>query len=302
MSTLVSIIIPTHRAEHFRNALRCAQAQTHTEIEILVSDNSESEQIHALCRQHPEVRYRRNVDGIAASNIAEPLLMARGEFVKYLFDDDLLYPHCVSTMLGHLGRLPAAARAEVVLITSARHVIDGDSVAYGEIRQEALKASTVIPGQEALRQLIVGQSNFIGEFSSVLFRRDAVHLAHAGELYDAFGANYPIGLIDVPLYARLLSVGSLLYIPQALSAFRLHDAGGSTAHANPLFHFAVSDWFRLVEGAVACGLLDPGQARTAAVNYLKLSSGFETAFANELRPWRERAQRLMHLLHAGNAA
>ena len=57
---LVSILIPTHRSDLLKHSLASALAQTYSNTEIIVSDNSEGDEIRQMCAQHPEVRYYRN--------------------------------------------------------------------------------------------------------------------------------------------------------------------------------------------------------------------------------------------------
>lgn len=289
MSPLVSIIIPTHRPAHFRNALKCALHQTYDHLEIIVSDNSGGSETEALCRQHPDVRYRRNLDGEPASNISEPLRLARGEFIKYLFDDDFLYPNCIDTMLGILALVDERQRAGIGLITSSRHQMNDDNVIHCERRWDGVHNPQIVGGLEAVRNLALNQLNFIGEYSTVLFRRSVLGEFEPLDIFHAFGRRY-LGVIDVPLYINLLLRSNLLYIPFSVSAFRVHKEGGSVPTGNPDFHYAVSDWLQLLESSFEHGIITHDEFVAGARTYLERSANFVPLFPTQLGPFRDRAQ------------
>lgn len=292
MSPLVSIIIPTHRPAHFRHALKCALHQTYGHLEIIVSDNSGGAEIESLCREHPQVRYRRNVDGVPSTNIAEPLRLARGEFIKYLFDDDFLYPNCIDTMLGFLALVDQRQRDGIGLITTSRHEMNDMNVVHSERRLEGVPNPQIIGGLQAVRNLALNQLNFIGEFSTVLFRRSLLGDFEPLDIFHAFGRRY-LGVIDVPLYVNLLLKSNLLYIPFSVSAFRIHQEGGSIPTGSPHFHYAVSDWLQLLESSFEYGLITRDELTAGARTYLQRSANFEPLFPEQLGAARERAQKYL---------
>lgn len=292
---LVSIVIPTHRPSHFRIALLCALSQTYANTEIIVSDNSGGEEVAALCARYPQVQYRKNTNGKIASNIAQPLTLARGQFIKYLFDDDLIYPHCIDSMIGWLDQFDTPTRDSIGLVTSTRHLIDDNSICFREVREPGITATSLMQGRQVTHRILTTQNNFIGEFSTILFRREVVDLENPESIFQIYGEDFSLGLIDVPLYLLILQNANMLYIPHALSAFRKHSGGGSDVTTNPGFHHAVSDWFRLILGADRAGLLQRDEAIAATQSYLNLAKHFEGTFLKQLAPWNEQARSF--LLH-----
>lgn len=286
MHPLVSIVIPTHRPKHFRTALMCAMSQTYKNKEIIVSDNSDGMEIANICAQHEAVIYRRNSNRKPSSNIAQPLLLAGGDYIKYLFDDDLIYPNCIDSMVGWLGQFSDANINSIGLVTSARHLINDDSVCYAEVLEKEIVNSSMINGEQVAKRILVTQDNFVGEFSTVLFKREFVDLVDPESIYKVFGEDFSYGLVDVPLYISILQRANMLYIPYSLSAFRKHTAGGSNVSENPGFHYVVSDWFRLANAAYRNGYLSKDEARVSVGNYLNLAKHFEDVFPEQLAPWR----------------
>jgi hypothetical protein len=81
-----------------------------------------------------------------------------------------------------------------------------------------------------------------------------------------------------------------LYIPQALSAFRKHTNAGSNPNFNPYFHYAVSDWYRLIDSCLEAGLIGTEDSEAAFTNYINLSVNFENLFPEQLKKFKELAQ------------
>jgi glycosyltransferase involved in cell wall biosynthesis len=128
---LVSILIPTHRANLLKHSLASAVSQTYSNTEIIISDNSESDDIWQMCQSYPNVRYYRNPRPTKTDfwmNVENPLQYAKGTFIKYLFDDDLLFPNCIDTMIGQLNRLDSKVAERVALVLSSRHVFDDTGI------------------------------------------------------------------------------------------------------------------------------------------------------------------------------
>lgn len=107
---LVSICIPTHnRFSIFKQALKSAQKQTYKNIEIVISDNSDDDatQKYIATMKDERIKYYRNAQNLASFlNINRAAQLARGIYIKYLLDDDLLKPDCVSKMVEVLEQYP----------------------------------------------------------------------------------------------------------------------------------------------------------------------------------------------------
>lgn len=102
---LVSILVRTHRRPHWlREALASIAAQTYPNIEVVVVEDGPDLCRGLVEREFPELagRLRYHATGAAvgrarAGNLA--LALARGEWLNFLDDDDLLYPDHVENLL-----------------------------------------------------------------------------------------------------------------------------------------------------------------------------------------------------------
>lgn len=222
---VVSIIIPAYKSTWFEAALRSAIEQDYPCCEIIIGDDSPLNDIERIVDKlrasspFPIV-YRRNSPAQGEmNNLAASLELAHGEFVKFLYDDDLLKPNCISALVEAINRHPG-----IVMATSRRELID----AAGNRRADFLASISPVMQDSVLygpdlatfqaRQIV----NFIGEPSSVLVRASALRdVVAGGERFPTLaGENMPF-LGDLALYTKLLRQGHLAYICQPLSQFRI---------------------------------------------------------------------------------
>lgn len=293
---LVSILIPTHRPDLLKHSLASALAQTYDNTEIIISDNSESDDIRQMCLQYPQVRYYRNPRPTKTDfwmNIENPMQHAKGEFIKYLFDDDLLFPNCIETMMGQLNRLDFETAKNISLIFSSRHVFDDHGVTYARCYPNADQQPSIMNGRDLIKYMMMACSNPIGELSTVMFRKFHKAQWQDKDLFRYGDTTFECGLIDVSLYMRLLEKGNALYLPFDLSAFRLHQAGLSNASVNPLFVNAITDWYFLIQETHKRGFLDALTSIQAIQRYITLANDNMYRYPERLTEVNQQAANLM---------
>lgn len=296
---LVSILIPTHRVNLLKHSLQSALSQTYSNTEIIVSDNSENDEIRQLCAQYPQVRYYRNPRPTKTDfwmNVENPMQHARGEYIKYLFDDDLLFPNCLDTMIGQLNRLPKEMAQNIQLVFSSRHIFDDDGVAYGRLTPSGETQPTVFQGQALAAHILTHCSNVIGELSTCLFKNIYHPQWQDKELFRYGDTTTEFGLVDVGLYMHLLEQGDALYLPFDLSAFRLHQSSASNPNINPLFVHAVTDWFNLIIEANKRQRLNREQTIQALSHYIGIANMHIERYPEQLTAVNEQATALIEKL------
>src|SRR5579859_3767603 len=101
--SLVSICILTYnRPEYLRRAVESCLAQTYPDFEIVITDNSTNDESSKLAATwaDPRIRYFKNVGNLGPTGSANRgFSLARGKYIKYLMDDDLLKPRCLELMV-----------------------------------------------------------------------------------------------------------------------------------------------------------------------------------------------------------
>ncbi len=220
--SLVSIVIPAYKPDFFEAALLSALRQNHDDVEIVVCDDCPTDAIQVIVEKlgvnsRWPIRYFKNEVALReAANVARGIREARGEFIKFLYDDDILVPDSVRLLYDVLHDSP-----DIKLVASARKRIDGE----GNFLPDNLSTlypfgqNVVLNGPELVSFLCQTPVNFIGEPSSVLCRRSDV-LPFGPDLMSLEGT--PIWSFgDVALYVKLLRQGNLAMLARPLSYFRV---------------------------------------------------------------------------------
>ena len=218
---LVSIVIPAYREHFFRASLSSALRQSYGSVEVLVCDDSRGEAIRGIVREHEgdtRVRYLSNPSTLGSrANYRQGLVEARGEFIKFLNDDDTLRPTCVERLLGAFRHTP-----DVVLATSHRQRIDEldrplpDQAATMPIVDD----DAVIAGHSLANVMLMTGLNVVGEPSTVLFRKR--ELEDLAPDYFRFRGEQGRGAVDMTIWSTLLLKGDAVYLRESLSTFRIH--------------------------------------------------------------------------------
>ncbi|WP_395303288.1 glycosyltransferase family 2 protein [Pectobacterium polonicum] len=220
---LVSIVIPSYKISFFEEALLSACNQDYPNIEIIVTDDRRSNEIEKVVTRYQSmfdfpIYYFRNESQLyGEKNFIKCVYEAHGKYVKFLCDDDILYPTCVSKLCRAME-----SDNEIVLASSRRLRINEDN----EIQPSSMIAfiypfsgDVKISGHELINFLADYTINFIGEPTSVLCRRDM--LTDLAENMFRLNDNFHLHLGDLFLYANLLKQGSLAFLSEPLSAFRV---------------------------------------------------------------------------------
>jgi glycosyltransferase involved in cell wall biosynthesis len=146
---LVSVGIPTfERAEKLARAVESVLAQTHAEIELVISDNASADGTRELCEgfaaRDARVRYLRSpVNCGPTANFNTLFGELRGDHVMLLSDDDWLAPGYVQACLAALRAHP-----ELVLACGrARYVREGEG--EGEVVKQGVQMQLREPSAPA---------------------------------------------------------------------------------------------------------------------------------------------------------
>jgi glycosyltransferase involved in cell wall biosynthesis len=246
MPVTVSLCIPTYNgARYLERCLDSALAQTFTDFEVVVVDDGSADATPAIVRRYAEadgrIRVSRNARrrGLVA-NWNRCVEQARGAWVKFLFQDDLLEPSCLERML-------RASRPGVDLVVARRALIveAGTATAVEDAYRSYLARHDLArhcPGQEYIAPerfaeilLSAPGGNCIGEPTATLVRRSAF------DRYGGFNRHLAI-LCDWEFSARVAVNGGLCYVDTTLAHFRVHGGGASAAvHAANTYRAAFID-------------------------------------------------------------
>jgi hypothetical protein len=112
----VSVLMTAYNRQNYvGSAIESVLAQTFADLELLIVDDCSGDKTVDVARKYeadPRVRVvvnERNLGQFPNRNLAARL--ARGRFLKYHDSDDLMYPHCLATMVPPLAAEPRAGFA-----------------------------------------------------------------------------------------------------------------------------------------------------------------------------------------------
>ncbi|MGI0496809.1 glycosyltransferase family 2 protein [Limnospira platensis] len=228
---LVSVCIPTYNGERFvAEAIASVLSQTYSRIELIISDDDSTDETVAIAHffqqnssQEIRVITNQNQRGIAG-NCNHCITEAKGKYIKFLFQDDLLAPQCVEKMVDLAEKYP-----DIALVFSRREMFfDPGSetdpylmIVYQDFQNLPAGWSQLKPvqwGRDLLSdpRLLEHPINKIGEPTTVLLR---------GEVCDRLGGFDPHlnQLVDLDLWWRIMAAYQVGFIDETLSYFRLHQ-------------------------------------------------------------------------------
>jgi glycosyltransferase involved in cell wall biosynthesis len=218
MNPKISVCIPVRNGGVFLPlAINSVLTQSYQKFELVVVDNCSNDgTTEWLAERLPKDRniriFRNSTELGIAANFNACLALASGDYVKFLCADDLLLPGCLSRLAERLDADPSVA-----LITGARCLIDeyGDRIGIARYA----KAEAKVTGTTVIGRCIFG-SNYVGEPSAVMFRRNA---AQRG-----FNENLSL-LMDLEMWFHLLERGDMINLASEVCAVRRH--AGQMTHS-----------------------------------------------------------------------
>jgi glycosyltransferase involved in cell wall biosynthesis len=250
---LVSVCIPTYNGEQWiRESIDSALRQTYRSIEVLVVDDASSDNTVEAARSFQDERVRVVVNATQrglAGNWNECVRLAQGEFIKFLFQDDALYPQCTEKMMQLFASHPQLG----LVFTRRDLVVESDAPAdlaseflddYSDPHLRFEQLDEVNNGGFLFDQhLDKGlYQSCIAEPPSTLIRR---------EVFRRLGLfnTRMHQACDIEMWLRILFFYDVGLVDEKLLMFRVH--GKSATVANRLTRKAEYDRFWLLEGLLS---------------------------------------------------
>ncbi len=234
MNPLVSVCIPTfNSAKYLKECIDSVLAQTFIDFEIVVVDNHSSDETLSIIQEYAkhDQRFRvicneRNIG--TTPNFNRCIEIARGDWIKFVFSDDVIAPRCLEQML-------AASKPESEMICCRRDFLFEPGIDE-ETKQFYLKHllhwsidslfpdSTSIYASDFCKVVLDHYNyNIVGEYTAIMLHRNVFY---------RFGTfnTYIIGMADIEFSTRVAIHTGLTYIPQTLAMTRVHGE----SHTNNL--------------------------------------------------------------------
>ena len=234
IKNLVSICIPTFNGEQYLwECLESINKQTYSDCEVIISDDGSTDNTLNLVNDYLStskypVRVINNPKtnkGIGG-NWNNCVKASNGEFIKFLFQDDILFPECVSKMVDAIIKSD-----NIGFVYSKRHITyDSDNqhhlywLGRNKILHESwdsinIKNGDIVCGKMLLKDLNLLFSypnNKFGEPTALLLRSQVF------SIIGLFNTNLKQSL-DYEFWNRILKRYSAIYLDEELVSFRLHE-------------------------------------------------------------------------------
>jgi hypothetical protein len=256
--SLVSVLMPAYKPDYFKEALASVVNQTHTNLEILVGDNNGDGRIRAIVEEVADPRVvfvptHAVTNGSARINHMVLWWRARGRYVRYVYDDDVVFAPSTEVLLGLLRQVQHCAFAWHQRVTMDEHSVVTSCqgvLPYG--------GEVAVLDRALLLQNVAKHFNFIGEPCFVMFDRERVR-------HFDFACHAGIDLMflcDVAMYLEASRWGVCAGSPEFLGGFRQHG-GQFSSMQSPNFVYGCIEWELVFRQACVEGQLSPEAAGMA---------------------------------------
>lgn len=268
---LVSVCVPTYNGARFlQQCLDSALGQSWRDLEVLVVDDGSGDESVAIARDYarrdPRVRVHVNPQNLGlVENWNRCVTLARGRWIKFLFQDDYLEPTCLSRML-------EAASDDTALVAVRRDIVfePGTPASVRRMYEPFAGWASLRGffgpgpriGADAFAAQVVRRPrlNFIGEPTAMMIHRSAF------ERFGAFNHDFAV-LADWEYAARLAIHTGLAYVDETLAAFRVHASSASqTRGASRRFRVWVLDGLIMEHELANAPLFEPARRAAAGLH------------------------------------
>ncbi len=116
-SPAVSVVMTVYNREQYvAPAIESVLAQTFTDFELIIVDDRSTDRsleiVNGYARRDGRIHVSVNERNLGQfANRRKAASLARGEYLKYHDSDDMMYPHCLATMIAGLNAEPRAGFA-----------------------------------------------------------------------------------------------------------------------------------------------------------------------------------------------
>jgi glycosyltransferase involved in cell wall biosynthesis len=220
MPAEVSILLPIFNGERYlQQCIDSALSQVFENIELIVVDDGSSDSSEEIVRRYLQqdnrIKFFRNQENrglFAAYNRC--LENAQGVFIKPFAQDDLLSEVAVLRMREVLFQDPT-----ISLVASACEIVDS----FGRVvlTRNRFPNGRRVSGSDVVRYSLLSLSNWVGEPSTVMFRRKDCRAGFNDEYFHAG---------DLEMWLRVVENGDLLLLDDSLVQFRMHDESATSTN------------------------------------------------------------------------
>lgn len=226
--SLVSVCVPTYNGEkHLRACLDSILRQTFTNFELLLIDDCSTDSTASILLEYAKkdsrIRFVQNKQNLGlVANWNKCVELAHGEWIKFLFQDDLLHVHCIERMLTAANRPIVFCRREFIFEEGTDKETAKDYLAIPGVSDLVTNPQDINPS-EIQNAVLREPRNFFGEPTAALLHRS---------VFERFGLfNTDLAqFCDLEFWIRVSSSTGLSYVDESLATFRYHRSSTSAGN------------------------------------------------------------------------
>lgn len=227
----LSICIPTYNGANFlREAIDSVLAQTFGDFELILSDDQSSDHtfqiVQEYARHDPRIRPIRNDSNLGlVGNWNACVRAARTDWIKFHFQDDVLHPDCVATLLsaGENGQAFVACERDFIFDDPNPRLRDYYESHRARTRRR-YAGRPILDAEMYGREIIASVcANLVGEPPVTLLHRS---------LFERYGLFNPlmVSRCDSEYWNRVGCNVGIHFISEPLVHFRVHGESASARH------------------------------------------------------------------------
>ena len=244
-SPKVSICIPTYNGRtHLRECLDSIRAQSFNDFEVLLCDDQSSDGTLDLAREiagaDERFRFISNPRRFGlVGNWNNCIALARGEWIKFVFQDDIIEPACLEKLLHACeqtqNKFGFCAR-DFIFETGVTESLHNWFVSHRERLQSDYQPRRVISPENVIRRAIREPAhNPVGEPTVTLIHRSL--FSELGKFDESL-----IQLCDSEFWNRVLVNHGGVFVAESLAKFRIHaKAATALNHGARAYRMGVLD-------------------------------------------------------------
>ena len=230
---LISICIPAYNGEAFiKQCLDSCLAQNFSSYEIVICDDGSTDKtidiINEYVKKTPNIRFYKNESNLGlVGNWNKCLNLANGTWIKFLFQDDTMVANCLQIFADNIAdntKLLVCKRNFILEKNATEDKIDYYTNRVRTLENTGFYTSQIFSASTISKIAANNISlNFIAEPSLSLFKKEVISTL----------GNFDQDLkqiCDLEFLLRIASNYGLIYIPEKLCEFRIHE--NSTTEKN----------------------------------------------------------------------
>lgn len=221
----VSVCLPVFNGARFlRAAIESVVGQSFVDFELVVCDDCSTDGSFEIASEFAgrdrRVKLVRNEANLGLfQNYNRCIELARGDYLKPFAQDDVLHPEMLAETVRVLD-----SHQDVALVSTAKQWVSAEGGVLETFRQ--FPRDTVVPGRDVIRYNLMRLTNWVGEPSTVLYRRAA-----RGTGFDTALFHYG----DIEYWFRIVEQANYYYLDRVLCSFRRHEGSATSKNLSGMY-------------------------------------------------------------------